>query len=149
MGRRRCEEKKTNKELEHCYFAHEGISLTFGPFVLAFFFNQACTKRSPEAGRISWSSSKQRSKKFWASGEMSEGIGGFAEKEPIYIIRRWLANEEVKNDPGHNTLKMACIWLSWAQGCSPVSISTIKHPTLHISAFFVYATCLTTSGAIQ
>ena len=61
-----------------------------------------------------------------------------------------LVNEkEVKKDPRRGTLKMACIWLSWAQGCSPVSISTIKHPTLHISAFFVYAICLTTSGAIQ
>lgn len=48
---------------------------------------------------------------------MSEGIGGFAEKEPIYIVvRRLLVNEEVGYDPRHSTLKMACIWLSWAQG---------------------------------
>jgi hypothetical protein len=149
LGRRRCDEKRKNKELRHCYVTHEGVSLIFGPFVVAFFFNQACTKRSPADGRISWSCSKQRSKKFWASVEMSEGIGGFAEEEPIYTIRCWLANEMFKNDSRHNTLKMACIWLSWAHGCSPVSISTIRHPTLHISAFFVYATCLTTSGAIQ
>jgi hypothetical protein len=64
--------------------AHEGGSLTFGPFVPAFFFNQACARRSPADGRISWSSSKHRSKKLWASVEMSEGIGGFALKEPIY-----------------------------------------------------------------
>lgn len=132
----------------HCYVAHEGVSLNLSPFAPAFFFIQACTRRSPAAGRISWSSSKQRSKKIWASVEMSEGIGGLALKEPIYI-RCWLTKEGVKNNPNRGTLKMACIWLSWAQGCSPVSISTIKHPTLHISAFFVYATCLTTSGAIQ
>lgn len=50
---------------------------------------------------------------------------------------------------GKRTLKIACIWFSCAQGCSPVNISTMRHPTLQMSAFFVYVVCLTTSGAIQ
>lgn len=142
--------KKANKQdLGPCYVGHEGISLNFGPFVPAFFFIQACSRRSPADGRISWSSSKQRSKKIWASVEMSEGIGGFALKEPIYNKASVNKRGKSRMMRGRDTLKMACIWLSWAQGCSPVSISTIRHPTLHISAFFVYATCFTTSGAIQ
>lgn len=47
------------------------------------------------------------------------------------------------------TLKMACICVSVAHGCSPVSISTTRHPTLQISALRVCPLCLTTSGAIQ
>lgn len=44
---------------------------------------------------------------------------------------------------------MACIWVKSGHGCSPVNISITRHPTLQISAFLVYAVCLTTSGAIQ
>ena len=47
------------------------------------------------------------------------------------------------------TLKMACIWDRCGHGCSPVSISTTKQPTLQMSALKVYAFCCTTSGAIQ
>ena len=47
------------------------------------------------------------------------------------------------------TLKIACIWDKCGHGCSPVSISTTKQPTLQISALNVYAFCWTTSGAIQ
>ena len=59
----------------------------------AFFFIQACTRSSPADGRISWSSSKHRSKKLWASVEMSEGIGGFALNEPIYNTKTSVTQE--------------------------------------------------------
>lgn len=60
-------------------------------------------------------------------------------QQPVIL---WLASEII-------TLKIACIWVSCAQGCSPVSISTTKQPTLQISAFLVWPVCFTTSGAIQ
>ncbi len=47
------------------------------------------------------------------------------------------------------TLNSACICVRSGHGRWPVSISTTRQPTLHISAFFVYEVCLTTSGAIQ
>lgn len=47
------------------------------------------------------------------------------------------------------TRKMACIWVRFAQGCAPVSISTTRQPSDQMSALLVYVVCLTTSGAIQ
>lgn len=77
---------------------------------------------------------------------MSDGIVGLAE-EPIYTNNWLIGGGDRKSSAA--TLNMACICVNCAHGCSPVSISTTKQPTLHISALRVCDVCFTTSGAIQ
>ena len=89
---------------------------------------QGCCNNSAADGRASWSILKVCLRKSCASDEISDGTVGVAE-DPI--------------------LNIACICVSWAHGCSPVSISTIRQPTLQMSALCVCPLCLTTSGAIQ
>lgn len=108
---------------------------------------QGCWRSSPAPGRASWSRSNVFWRKSWASAEISDGIVGLAD-EPIY--RRYPVRPiTLKLKADKLTLKIACIWVNCAHGCSPVSISTTKQPTLHMSALRVCEVCLTTSGAIQ
>lgn len=97
-------------------------------YFVSFVAMKVCCNIISADGRASWSTLNACRRKSCASDVISEGMVGAAE-EPI--------------------LKMACIWESWAHGCSPVSISTTRQPTLQMSALCVWPDCLTTSGAIQ
>ncbi len=108
---------------------------------------QGCLRSSAADGRVSWLSSNVFWRKFSASEEISAGMVGF-ELMPIWLriqVSRLLGGDTVF----FLTLKMACICDNCGYGCSPVSISTTRQPTLQMSAFCVYAVCFTTSGAIQ
>lgn len=124
------------------------LSATFLPENPACFLatTQGCWSSSPALGRAEWLRSKVLVRKSWASEEISDGIAGFADW-PICTNIRKSNDQSTQTKP--LTLKIACIWVSCAQGCSPVNISTTKHPTLQISEAEVCAVCFTTSGAIQ
>jgi len=77
---------------DYCYhelvsFAGAGFAITPLPGMPAgLFASHGCPRSSPAGGRASWSSSKHSSRKFCASADMSDGMGGFAAEDPICAI---------------------------------------------------------------